>query len=313
MRFIANANVRVDASFDIISRRATRGTIFLATASTFLRDLLNRRWKWLLPPSLPPVRISHERHLWSARCGETRACKCKLRVCTRKSGSVGDATGKTTFCTRSRRSQREIIRNSRPYSTRRANICIWMTTREGVKIDFSLSTSYFRFMRSFKNIPRQHARNRVHPAVNIYLSYILYLQHLQFSALLFIVVLRCSQIKRHSRISRAHVTLPRFIWGNRHCFRIISILIFHITLLSRARLYFFNGISNESRCQRGYITASKNTCAFYLDKPRMRDAVAGNIHLSVKRWKTLGRDCVRHFDISILEIEMEISLMSQRA
>lgn len=48
---------------------------------------------------------------------------------------------------------------------------------------------------------------------------------------------------------------------------------------------------------------------FYLDNSE-KEYFRENIHLSVKRWKTLGYDCIRHLDIITLEIEMEISLMS---
>lgn len=53
------------------------------------------------------------------------------------------------------------IQNSLPYSTRHANIYIWMTTRESMKIDFPPSTSYSLFIRSFKNILDHISKNLV--------------------------------------------------------------------------------------------------------------------------------------------------------
>lgn len=68
------------------------------------------------------------------------------------------------------------FQNSPPYSIRRVNICIWMT-RGNMKIDFPPSTSYFRFMRSFKNISTDHILE-ISFVRTRYIFTLLYLQHL---------------------------------------------------------------------------------------------------------------------------------------
>lgn len=102
------------------------------------------------------------------------SCKCHLWLCV-----AGTCT--STYVERNVMEEwddivREVdfymknIQNSLPYSIQHANICIWMTTRKSIKIDFPLSTSYFRFMPSFKNIFRLHSQNLVH-STKMYLHY----------------------------------------------------------------------------------------------------------------------------------------------